>query len=87
MSASFLKVAASARTPCDPWDLRGVREEHPRGGVCADCGRDIAVFGEQIGYETVCVYCALADGTLPLEEIEPWEERSLHQIAMAERAA
>jgi hypothetical protein len=80
-------IVAKAQTPCWPWHLRERTAEHPAGSQCARCHRDIAVPRPLQGYEAICVYCALDIGVLPLVEIEPEDERSLHQRAMEERAA
>lgn len=60
-------------------------KEHPISVPCADCGQDVARYEEQTGFTAVCTYCALEDGTLPLEEIDCADPRTLHQIAMDER--
>lgn len=77
-------IVASARTPCMPWRLRDGEGRHPMGAVCVDCGIDVALDPALTAYNPVCIYCALSTGLLPLAEIEPDDERTLHDMAVQE---
>lgn len=79
------QIVPRPRTPCHAWRLRDGRGNHPIGAQCSDCGQDVALDRGLTGFDPVCVYCALETGLLPMEEISPEDERSLHEIAMAGR--
>lgn len=56
---------------CMPWHARGFEGEPVRGGVCARCGRDVAVPISAHGKIVGCIYCGLETGYVAEQEIEP----------------
>lgn len=76
------RIVARQQTPCWPWRLRERHDTHPVGAQCVECGQDVALDPTLRGFDPVCLYCALGNGTLPAVEIEPTDERTLHQQAM-----
>lgn len=72
----MLSVVPKAVVVCAPWHLRGFGEpcaddgNHPKGGQCTDCGRDIAVPHSAAG-EPICLYCGMERGIVPIED-KPW---------------
>ncbi len=62
-------IASLAVITCMPWRLRSTVGGHPVGGLCMDCGRDVAIPAHQRGSQARCIYCALDCGGV--EEIEP----------------
>ena len=63
-----------------PWRLRDNREPVV-GRTCATCGEDVAMPAHLTAFQPVCLYCAMDSGLLPAIEIEPEDERTMHQLA------
>lgn len=73
MSRAFLRVVEVEPVVCWSWRLRDCADlpEHPVGGTCNRCSRDVAVPRDAGTREPVCLYCALDAGIIPEVEIAP----------------
>lgn len=64
-------VPTSAVGYCAAWHCREEGTEPLHGARCCLCGRDVAAPDSVRGKHVGCIYCGLANGDLPLVEIEP----------------
>jgi hypothetical protein len=65
---------------CAPWHLRGIGEpcaddgNHPMGSRCQQCGTDIAIPRSRAPEPGICLYCAMDQGLVALEEVPPCDD-------------
>jgi hypothetical protein len=56
-----------AANVCWPWRLRDLAQldHHPKGGICADCRKDVAVPRDVQGV-VYCLYCGMDRGLVEM---------------------
>lgn len=73
---AVLALAPPQVRACWLWHLRFMDKQlgdrHPRGMECRTCNADVA--GPADGrWVAVCIYCAMDQGIVPLEDVPPYD--------------